>query len=53
MNELSTVAFIRCLKKFSARRGLPRKIVSDNAKTFKAAARAIELMLSQPDVKEH
>ena len=53
VNELSTVAFIRCLKKFSARRGLPRKIVSDNAKTFKAAARAIELMLSQPDVKEH
>ena len=26
------------LKKFIARRGTPRKIISDNAKTFKAAS---------------
>ena len=34
--DLSAVTFIRCLKRFTARSGLPRKIVSDNAKTFKA-----------------
>ena len=53
VNELSTPAFIRCLKKFTARRGLPRRIVSDNAKTFKAAAKAIEAMLNHPDLKGH
>ena len=53
VNELSTSAFIRCLKRFTARRGLPRRIISDNAKTFKAAAKAIESMLNHPDVKDH
>ena len=52
VNELSAPAFIRCLK-FTARRGLPRRIVSDNAKTFKAAAKAIEAMLSHLDLKGH
>ena len=32
--DLSTTTFIRCLKKFTARRGVPKKIVSDDAKTF-------------------
>ena len=41
VNELSAVAFLRCLKKFAARRGIPKRIVSDNAQTFKAAAKAI------------
>lgn len=53
VNELSTPAFIRCLKRFTAKRGLPRRIISDNAKTFKAAAKAIESMLNHPDVKGH
>ena len=50
VNELSTSAFIRCLKRFTARRGLPRRII---AKTFKAAAKVIESMLNHPDVKDH
>lgn len=53
VNELSTPAFIRCLKKFTARRGLPRRIVSDNAETFKAATKAIEATLNHPDLKGH
>ena len=51
--DLSTATFIRCLKRFTARRGLPKRIVSDNAKTFKAAAKAIETMLSHEDLKDH
>lgn len=51
--DLSTATFIRCLKRFVARRGLPRKIVSDNAKTFKAAAKAIKTMLNYEDLKDH
>ena len=34
-------AFLRSFRRFVARRGLPRQIVSDNSKTFKAAAKAI------------
>lgn len=53
VNELSTLAFIHCLKRYMARRGLPRKIISDNAKTFKATAKVIESMLNHLDVKDH
>ena len=36
--SLTTQAFIRCFRRFVARRGIAELIVSDNAKTFKAAA---------------
>jgi hypothetical protein len=36
--DLTTTEFIHSLKKFIARRGRPRKIYSDNSKTFVAAA---------------
>lgn len=36
VNDLSTPALIRGLKRFFARRGHPSLIISDNAKTFKA-----------------
>ncbi len=39
--DQTTPAFRRSFKRFVARRGLPRQIVSDNGKTFKAAAKAI------------
>ena len=39
--DLSTNTFICSLKRFCARRGLPRLFVSDNGKIFKAASRVI------------
>lgn len=42
VTDLSTPAFIRSLKRFAARRGLPVKIVSDNGKTCKAAAKVLQ-----------
>ena len=36
--SLTTQAFIRCLRRFVARRGIPELVTSDKAKTFKAAA---------------
>ena len=51
--DLSTATFIRCLKQITARRDVPKKIVSDNAKTFKAAAKAIETMLNHEDLKDY
>ena len=38
---------------FTARRGLPRRIISDNAKTFKATAKFIKAILGQKEVKDY
>ena len=49
--DLSADVFIRCLRRFTARRGLPEITVSDNAKTFKAAAKVLRKVFSYPSVK--
>ena len=51
--DMSTSAFIRCMKRFSARRGVPTRFISDNGKTFKAAAKYLDLVFKDGDVKEH
>ena len=51
--NLSTAAFIRCLKRFVARRGLPYRITSDNAKTFKNANKEIGKLLKSAEVQEY
>ena len=51
--DLTTPTFIRCLKWFSARRGLPRWIISDNAKTFKASAKVITTICNHKEVKDY
>ena len=51
--DLSTPAFLRSLKCFTARRGLPSKIVSDNGKTFKASAKAIHTLVYHTDVQRY
>ena len=51
--DMTTTTFVRCLKRFSARRGLPKKIISDNAKTFKATAKLINAIFSQREVKDY
>ena len=49
--NLSTAAFIRCLRRFIARRGLPWRITFDNAKTFKNANKEIGKILESPEVQ--
>ena len=49
--DLTTAAFIRSLKRFSSRRGLPHMFVSDNGKTFKAAVKTINAMLQHKEVQ--
>ena len=51
--DLSTDTFIRCLKRFAARRGLPHKFLSDNGKTFKATARFLSAVFKDKTVQEH
>lgn len=40
--DLSTDAFLRSLSRMKARKGTPRVLISDNAQTFKAAAKFIQ-----------
>ena len=51
--DMMTTTFIRCLKRFEARRGLPINIISDNAKTFKAAAKLIQTVFEHKEVKDY
>ena len=50
---LSTTTFIQCLKQFAARRGLSRKFLSDNGKTFKAAPKFLGVVFQDETVQEH
>ena len=51
--DLTTPTFLRSLKRLSARHGLLRRIVSDNGKTFKAAAKAIQAIMKSQQVQKH
>ena len=48
--DMTAESFIRSFKRFTARRGFPQKIISDNGKTFKAAAKTITSVLNHPEV---
>ena len=51
--DLSTQTFIRSMKRFTSRRGLPIRMVSDNGKTFKGTAKEIRSIFTHPDVQSH
>ena len=51
--DMTTPTFLRCFKRFAARRGLPRKILSDNGKTFEAASKTICEVIEHPDVQAY
>ena len=51
--DMSTETFICSLKRFCARRGLPHRFVSDNGKTFKAAAKVMEVIAKDESVKQY
>ena len=53
VTDMSTLSFLRCLKRFASRRGLPHKFVSDNGKTFKAASKYIKVVFEDHTVEEH
>ena len=42
--DLVAGTFIRCFKCFISRRGIPKLIVSDNAKTFNSASKSLSAL---------
>lgn len=53
VTNLSSQSFLRSFKRFTSRRGLPHKIISDNASTFKSAAKVINEVVLDPAVSKH
>ena len=51
--DLTPGAFLRSFRRFTARRGLPSKIVSDNGTTFKSASKQIAELMNNPGVKQY
>ena len=53
VRDLNTTTFLNSFRRFSSRRGLPHLIISDNGRTFKAAATIIQRMFASTEAKEH
>ena len=53
VDEMSAESFKRCLRKFTARRGMPSLIVSDNAKTFQATEKDLNKLFNHPEIKSY
>eukprot|EP00731_Ephydatia_muelleri_P028378 Em0020g22a len=51
--DLTAESFIRCLKRFSARQGVPQKVVSDNSKTFRSANKVLKALMDSPEIERH
>ena len=49
--DLTTKEFLKCLKRFIARKGRPDKIYSDNAKTFAAAAKWLKMVMKEEQIQ--
>ena len=52
VQDMTAQTFLRSLRRFTARRGTPAKMVSDNAKTFKSASVSIANTLRSLEVKK-
>ena len=53
VRNLSLSSFLNCLRRFASRRGTPTLIVSDNAKTFKAAQKAVKKLYESGNVRAY
>ena len=51
--DLSVRTFLLAFRRFTARRGLPTRLLSDNAKTFKAAAKEVKLISRSEEVQRY
>ena len=53
MESSDADSFIWSLKRFTSRRGMPSRIVSDNGTTFTAAAKMPECMFTDSILEQH
>ena len=51
--DLTAKTFLRSFKGFTARRGTPIQVISDNAKTFTSAAQTLEKLFDNQEVQQY
>ena len=51
VDSLSAPSFLQAFRRFSSRRGLPARLLSDNAKTFKSASKEVTKILRSAEVR--
>ena len=51
--NMTTTAFFRCLKRFVSRKGLPRRIISHNGRTFKGAVKVLQSIVKQGQFQQY
>ena len=51
--DMTTSSFLRSFKRFIARRGLPKRMISDNGKTFKSAAKVVKAVMCQEHTQQY
>lgn len=51
--DLATETFLLCFKRFVSRRGVPSLIVTDNAKTFKAASKKLITLFKSARIRNY
>ena len=51
--DLSVRTFLLAFRRFTSRRGLPQRLLSDNAKTFKSAAKEVKLIERSEEVQRY
>ena len=53
VTDMSVQTFLRSFKRFTSRRGLPSRIVSDNGKTFRAAAKILKAVSTSGEASKY
>ena len=51
--DMTSESFLLCFRRFCARRGLPKRMISDNAKTFVTASQRLKALFQLPEVRHH
>ena len=53
VSDMTSESFLLCFRRFCARRGVPKRMISDNGKTFMTASRRLRALFQLPEVRNH
>ena len=53
VENMSAATFLQAFRRFSSRRGLPTKVLTDNAKTFKSASKEVRMIGESKEVNRY
>lgn len=51
VDSLSVISFLQAFRRFASRRGFPARLLTDNAKTFKCAAKEVKNILRSTEIQ--